>query len=331
MRLLFAYLLLPCVAVAQPGPPSFCFVLADDVDGLRALGREVVVVQHYRERVPYVGMNGSWLGPVQVLPLEAGPLLPDSAENWRWYHPAEAKVESYVLIIAAPDSMRIDLPEDQSQLVARAWARGHRDTPEVIRFRKGRYAAEELFVDPSAQAAARKLAARLVAADDAAYKRELAELEEYYQNQRPPAPPTPPYTPPPPMSEQDWARYWSQQPPLKQVDVERVSADTVWVRISGRVMLDGGCASGMPLFGLEMAVDTGWVERIPFQNVQMDCGMAWADWQDHVVMLPPLRWWVSAHVPPDQRVLSPGRYRLFFKGGDNHFKHTAPFAIDRSP
>jgi hypothetical protein len=34
-----------------------------------------------------------------------------------------------------------------------------------------------------------------------------------------------------------------------------------------------------------MRTDTGWVERIPFDLTQVDCGMPWGDWQEQLVML----------------------------------------------
>jgi hypothetical protein len=106
-----------------------------------------------------------------------------------------------------------------------------------------------------------------------------------------------------------------------------VSADTLWVRITGRVMLDGGCASGMPLFGIEMLTDTGWVERIPFDLTQMDCGMPWGDWNEQVVMLHPLRWWIAAHQPEGKKTILPGSYRLFFVGGDLKRLWTEAFSL----
>ena len=61
MRVLLIYgLCLPLLVRSQPSPPSFCIVLAHDREALRPLEREVNVVQLYRERVPYVGINGSW-------------------------------------------------------------------------------------------------------------------------------------------------------------------------------------------------------------------------------------------------------------------------------
>ena len=170
------------------------------------------------------------------------------------------------------------------------------------------------------------MAKRLIMQDDAAYKQQLADQAEYYRDLPPPAPPSVPYIPPPPMTQEEWEEELARQPGLKEVQVDRVHADTVWVRITGRVMLDGGCASGMPLFGLEMPTDSGWVERIPFELIQMDCGMPWADWEDRVVMMP-LRWWVAANSREGQRELAPGGYRLFFLGGDGKEMWTALFTV----
>lgn len=301
-------------------------MLAEDRAALGPLEREVMVVQHYRERVHYVGVDGSWLKDEKVTLLQGGPLFRDSTQHWVVYHPIEGMAESFLVITAGTDTMRIDLPEDPSAMIDRAWSRGHRDTPEVIRFRKGHYAVEEAIMDPWA---AHTLAKRRIAEDEAAHRKDLAALEEYYRNLPPSAPPAAPYTPAQPMTEQDWVVYWAQQPPLKEARLDRVSSDTVWVRFTGRVMLNGGCGSGMPLIGLEMRTDTGWVERIPFEMVQMDCGLPWADWEDHLVMMPPLRWWVGANSPEGKRELLPGRYRCFFIGGNNERMYTAPFMLGR--
>jgi hypothetical protein len=303
-------------------------VLAQDREAVWPLENEVRVIQHYQERVPYVGVNGTWLKPEEALPLKGGPLFRDSTAHWTVYHPREGMAGSYVLVIHRKDTMRLDLPEDPKHLNGRAWTRADRATPEVVRFRKGRYAVEELVTDPWAIAAANTLAEQLIAEDEAAYKQELAALEEYYRTLPPPVPPAPPYTPPPPMTEEDLEAYWAQQPPLKEADLDRVSADTVRVRLTGRVMLDGGCESSKPLFGIEMLTDTGWVERIPFDMTQMDCGMPWADWEEHIVMLPALRWWIAAHQPEGSKEMLPGSYRLFFVGGDLKRQWTEPFRVE---
>ena len=327
MKKVLLFLFVPLSLYAQPGPPSFCFVLAEDLDALRPLERKVSVVQHYRERVPYFGMDASWLKPEVALPLQGGPLFRDGAEQWVVYHPVEGMAGSYLVITAGADTMLVNIPEDPKPLIDRATCRGARDTPEVLRFRHGHHVVGTVVTDPWEVKAASTLAQRLIAEDDAAYKRELAELEDHYRNQPPPAPPIVPYIPPPPMTPAEWAACWAQQPPLKTVHLERVSADTVWVSISGRVMLDGGCASGMPFFSIEMGSDSGWAERLPMGDAQMDCGMPWADWNEHEVMLPPLRWWTSARSPAATKELRSGVYRLGFMGGDMKKLHTSAFEL----
>ena len=312
---------------AQPGPPSFCFVVAEYGAVVRPIGNDLRVVQRYRERVPYVGVNGTWLKPEETLPLQGGPLQGDRTQGWTVYHPLEGMAESYVVIIHRADTMRVDLPGDPKALIDRAWQRADRDTPDVIRFRKGHFTIEELVADPWVMATTIELAQQLTAADEAAYQQQLAALEQYYRDQPPPIVPAPPPLIQPPMTDKDWEVMWAQQPPLKDVRLDRVNADTVWVRITGHVMLNGGCASGMPLFGIEMLTDTGWVERIPFDLTQMDCGMPWADWENHVVMLPPLRWWIRVHQPERKKEMRPGRYRLFFVGGDLKRQCTEPFVF----
>jgi len=328
MRLLFCLLLAPASLSAQPQPPDFCFVISEPGNADDPLDRPYEVQQQYRERVFYYNSDQYWLKSDTTITLQSGDLFKEKNGGWRVFSPVTGVAETRILVIAGTDTMRIDLPDEMQPLIDRARARWDRPSPDVIRFRKGRYAVEELVAEPRSVAAANTLAKRLIAADDEAYKQQLADLEEYYRNLPPPQPAPPPYTPPPPMTEEDWAAYWAQQPPLKEVHIDRVSADTVWVRITGRVMLDGGCASGMPLFGIEMLTDSGWVERIPFDMTQMDCGMPWGDWQEQLVMLHPLRWWVSAHQPEGKKTMSPGNYRLFFVGGDLKRLWTEAFRVE---
>lgn len=321
--LIFLSLFVQATAYAQP---SFCFALAEHPQQARPLQHRATVVQHFRERIPYVGVSGTWLGPVQELTLEGGSLFGDSTEQWVVYSPVEGMAESYALVIHRKDTMHIDLPEDPKPLIDRAWRRWDRDTPEVIFFRAGCYAMEELVAGPWPVAAANNLTTRLIGEDNAAYARLLADQEEYYRNQPPPSPPRAPYIPPPPMTEEQWAAFWAEQPPLRKAGIDRVNADTVWVKITGRVALNGGCASAMPLFGLEMLSDTGWVERIPFELIQMDCGMPWADWEDHVVVMP-MRYWVASHSRTADKDLAPGSYRLLFQGGNMKQVRTAAFEV----
>jgi hypothetical protein len=66
MRCCLFLLLAPLGLFAQPAPPSFCFVLAEDHAVVRPFGNEVRVIHHFQERVPYVGVNGTWLKPEGV-------------------------------------------------------------------------------------------------------------------------------------------------------------------------------------------------------------------------------------------------------------------------
>ena len=326
MRLLIVILLfLQLGACAQP---TFCFTLAEDRQELRPFQGSVSVVQHYRERVPYVGFKGSYLGPLQVLELQGGPLFRDSTQAWVVYNPVEAMAESFVLVVQGKDTLCIDLPEDPTPLIDRAWRRGERDTPEVIRLRKGTYPIEQRLDDPWVLAAANTIAQRLLAEDEATYKQELADLETYYRDLPPPTPPAPPDTPPPPLTEEEILAYWSEQPTLKEARISGVNSDTVRVTFTGRVMLNGGCGSNTPMFGLEQRIGAGWVERVPVDRSQMDCGLPWGDWEEHVLAIP-LRWWVGRSSPAGKAELEAGTYRLVFIGGDRQELRTSAFELGR--
>jgi hypothetical protein len=78
----------------------------------------------------------------------------------------------------------------------------------------------------------------------------------------------------------------------------------------------------------QLNTDTGWAERIPFDLTQMDWGMPWADWEDHVVMMLPLHWWVAAHQPEGKKELVSGSYRLRFVGANMKALWTRPFVLD---
>ena len=286
----------------------------------------ISVVQHYRERVPYVGWNGIWLKPEEVLPLRSGPLFRDTTERWLLFRPREGMAESYLIVTAGVDTMRIDLPEQQTLLWQQAMQRGTRDTPEVIRFRKGSYIIERLMVDPWAVRAAQILSTRLMREDQQEYERSLREqatLQRAQERERT----APSAQPPPPRTAEEIQQEIAARPGLRKVVVTRVSADTVWVRITGRVMLDGGCASNRPLFGIEILTESGWVERHALGNVQMDCGAGWGDWTGHEVMLPSLRTWVDVHSPAGRKELLPGTYRLVLMGANMERVRTKAFAL----
>lgn len=339
--------LLWSLLLAQPGAPDLSFTVVRDTKGRpmrgpyaeNAMMREALRKPHVEpwtveihftlsKDYPYApeqaGKHEQWV-------LTATPLQ-DGRTQRLWFSILDCWcTDLFVLIMQGQESMRIDLPDASPErwaLVQHVMQRsGDLPSPEVIRFRPGRFTYAELMNDPVFDELEARLADRLNEAANTSYQKQLADLEEYYCTHPPtpapaPAPPTPPA-----LTQEQWEAEMAKQPGLQQVEVDRMNADTVWVRITGRVMLDGGCASGMPLFGVEMLTDTGWVERIPFDLTQMDCGMPWADWDQHVVMLPPLRWWVGAHQPEGRKELLPGTYRLMFVGGNAKNVRTDAFSI----
>lgn len=337
--------LLTIAGFAQPGSPDVGFTLVSDAKGtpMPGIHAEDVITRHD------LGRQGVESWSVDEHFTSHSPHEPERNGEHKWWMlkgmplagPGKGRLqfrfidcwctEHYIQVQRGKESMRIDLPDAPAErwaLVQHVMERsGDLPSPEVIRFRPGRFAFAELMNDTVFDDLETRIAKRLKDAENVSYKKQIAELEEYYRNLPPPAPPSAPYVPLPPMSPEQWEAEMSKQPGLQKVEVDRMNADTVWVRITGRVMLDGGCASGMPLFGIELLTDTGWVERIPFDLTQMDCGMPWADWDQHVVMMPPLRWWVGAHQPDGKKDVVPGTYRLFFVGGNGKRMRSEAFAL----
>ena len=243
------------------------------------------------------------------------------------HSPVHDVAEGQLHVIAGSDTMLIDLPEDEQPWADRAWRRWDRDTPEVIRFRKGRYTLNDLISGPWADTAANTLARRRIAEEDAAYRKELAELEEYYSNRPPPSPPPVPYTPPPPMTPEQWQAEMAKQPPLREARIIALNGDTVTISFTGRVMLTGGCASNAPTFGIEQRTVSGWVEHFPLDLTQLDCGLPWADWEEHAVTIP-LRWWVGNFAPAGRKELKAGTYRLMFMGGNMQEVRSELFTVE---
>ena len=328
--LLFPFLLMCATVIAQPEPPPISFALAEDLTNATPLSRPYTVELHFKYN-PQYGFGEHMRGDPMSTVLVGTPLFADTTTGWQCYQVHETwSTELRIVVIADRDTMHLHLPDESAErykLIERAWSRWDRATPEVIPFRPGSFAFADVIADPAATVLAARFAEQLIAEEAIQYKQDLAEKEEYYRNLPPPIPSATPYIPPPPMTEAEWSAFWAEQPPLKEARIDRVNADSVWVKISGRVMLNGGCGSDMPLFGIEMLNDTGWVERIPFDLTQMDCGMPWGDWQDHVVMLPPLRWWVGVHQPEGKKEVATGSYRLIFMGGNMQEFRTSAFEL----
>lgn len=83
-------------------------------------------------------------------------------------------------------------------------------------------------------------------------------------------------------------------------------SDTIVVRITGYVKLDGSCSGVTPLYGFQRKEGYAWVDYLPPCNVQLCCGMPDAEWVQHTVAL------VPAHVamPGRLRPWKPGEYRV---------------------
>ena len=328
MRSLLFLIVLPLGLAAQPQPPDFCFVISEPGNADKSLSRAYVVKQQYQERVFYYNSDRYWLKPDTTITLQSGDLFKEKNGGWRVFTPVTGVFESRILVIANKDTMRIDLPDDMRTLIDRAWARWDLPSPDVMRFKPGRWDVYTCINEYQAGVATHQFILKRL--QEEAHWLPPPQIEPPPGIQPPellPLPPSPKPEPQRPQTPEDWEAYWAEQPPLKEVRIDRVSADTVRVRITGRVMLDGGCASGMPMFGIEMHTATGWVERIPFDMTQMDCGMPWGDWNQRIVMLPPLRWWVGAHQPEGKKELVPGSYRLSFVGGNGKQLWTDPFSI----
>ena len=129
------------------------------------------------------------------------------------------------------------------------------------------------------------------------------------------------------MTQEQWEAEVAKLPGLEKVALERVAGDTVQVRITGRVMLDGGCASSMPLMAVELLTDSGWIERLPMHDWQLDCGLSSADWTDRQVIIP-LAWWVHNFRGRGDGLLVSGTYRLRFRGANMKDMRTAAFTLD---
>lgn len=319
--------LLSAAANAQPSPPSFCFVLAEDRGALRPISVPVYALQTGQERVYYEGYNGSFLDAPRTFELHGGRYFRDTTSAWVYFRPIEQLENSHVLVIAGSDTMRVDLPTDPLKLWGPEMARsGSRDSPDVIRFKKGRFAMEDLISGPWAQRAANRIDARKRAEErqEMEHARRSDERMRHQQErerqraeaakaQEPSPVPVPEVPSVPPST-------------IVRADIVHQSADTLWLEITGGVLLTGGCASNMPIFGMEKFIHGDWAEFLPLELTQLDCGMATALWTDHRVMLP-LRWWVTARQLVPGQVFDEGGYRLVLVGPNGVERITEPFLI----
>ena len=341
----FVLLFVPFLLHAQPGAPDLTFLMVRNANG-RPMKGPYVENAMLRE-AKRTKTTEPWSVEVHFTVGEGypyGPEKPGDHKQWSLSGTAMPMpgrdrmvfsiidcwcTDLHVQVIKGDQTMRIDLPDapaDRWVLVQRVMARsGDHPSPEVFRFRAGRYTYAELADDPAFNKLEQRIADGLHHARDADYRRQLAEQEKDHAKQPAVVPAEEPSHVPAVI--EPYQQEVAAQPALKVLEIEQQHADTIWLRISGGVLLDGGCASGMPQFSMEMLTDSGWVERHPFTVAQMDCGMPWAEWKDRIVMLHPLRWWVSVGSPPERKDLLPGTYRLVLIGANGELVRTTSFVI----
>lgn len=81
--------------------------------------------------------------------------------------------------------------------------------------------------------------------------------------------------------------------------------DTIVVRITGNVKLDGGCGSSTPLYGFQRREGDAWVDYLPPCNVQLCCGLPDRWFQETVALIP-----AQVAMPRRGRPWKPGEYRV---------------------
>ena len=100
-------------------------------------------------------------------------------------------------------------------------------------------------------------------------------------------------------------------------------SDTIVVRITGYVKLDGSCSGGTPLYGFQRKEGDAWVDHLPPPQVQLCCGMPSASWYQHPVALVPAHVALPAHGKP----WVPGTYRAVITLVGNTELVGAPFTV----
>ncbi len=104
-------------------------------------------------------------------------------------------------------------------------------------------------------------------------------------------------------------------------------SDTIVVRVTGHVKLDGSCSGGTPLYGFQRKEGDAWVDYLPPDRIQMCCGMPDAEWVQRTVGL------VPAHVakPAYGKPWAPGEYRaVILLVGDQELVGP-PFTVVEKP
>jgi hypothetical protein len=62
-------------------------------------------------------------------------------------------------------------------------------------------------------------------------------------------------------------------------------SDTIVVRITGYVKMDGSCSCGTPLYGFQRKEGDAWTDYLTPCDEQLCCGMPSSEWVQHTVGL----------------------------------------------
>lgn len=100
-------------------------------------------------------------------------------------------------------------------------------------------------------------------------------------------------------------------------------SDTIVVRVTGHVKLDGSCGGSTPLYGFQRKEGDAWTYYLPPGNIQMCCGMPSAEWFQHTVALIPAHVEQHAYGKP----WKPGEYRVVIALVGEQFVVGPPFRV----
>ncbi len=225
-------------------------------------------------------------------------------------------IDQYLLVIKDGDTMRVDMPNDAStrghlvhHMVRRS---GGVPSPEVIRFRPGRFSYVAMAQEGELHQVEQRVANRLM--KDAG-KEPLVRVVPTLPMPAPPIARTP-------QQEQP------QMPAPHGGSIRLVEqrGDTLVLRVTGEVMLDGACASNTPVMAVEVNVThDNWLQLASTTDVQMDCGLSTTVWKDRELHIPVVAW-MQRHGREGLAVM-PGRYRMGIRFADGAVRWTKAFTL----
>lgn len=318
MRYCFLLPLLLAATLVVPQPPDLSVVFVEDAKArpMRGAYATPIAAQEWL-RKPHapawtVEKHFTVRDDYPYSPFEIGthkwwPLHNDTLRDGRDHH-LRFTISScycedeYLLVIRGVDTMRVDMPNDptvRGHLVLHQVRRsGALPSPEVIRFRPGRFAFEALAQDGRFHELEMRLAGGIVrAAEKKAGKKRG-------QKQGDPEPPV------------------AKPKVERKVELKELRGDTAVLRFWGNVMLTGSCGGIMPLMAVEVVGRSGWEDHVPMATEQLDCGPLTEEADGHELHIPLIEW-MQAH----GRAVMPGRYRLMFRFADGAVRWTRAFEL----